>query len=102
MADLNQIDNLVALLDGYVEDYFASLTEVWSARSIELASRVVGGLYPGHQDAAPGMAPADHPVVQKSVEWLELHPDAPAALRRIIIEQQDQLLRSLRVQAAGL
>ncbi|MCC3301447.1 aminopeptidase N [Arthrobacter sp. zg-Y895] len=90
------------LLDGYVEDYFASLTGVWSARSIELASRVVGGLYPGHQDAAAGMAPADHPVVQKSVEWLELHPDAPGALRRIIIEQQDQLLRSLRVQAAGL
>ncbi|KAD3632829.1 aminopeptidase N [Arthrobacter yangruifuii] len=90
------------LLDGYVEDYFTSLTEVWAGRSIELASRVVGGLYPGHQDAAEHLAPADHPVVQKSVEWLELHPDAPAALRRIIIEQQDQLLRSLRVQAAAL
>ncbi|MDK1327760.1 aminopeptidase N [Arthrobacter sp. zg-Y1143] len=90
------------LLDGYIPDYFASLTGVWSSRSIELASRVVGGLYPGGQDAAPGTAPADHPVVQKSVEWLEQHPDAPGALRRIIIEQQDQLLRSLRVQAAGL
>ena len=89
------------LLDGYIEDYFASLDRVWSERSIELASRVVAGLYPGHQDAAHGVAPADHPVVQKSVEWLELHPGAPAALRRIIIEQQDQLLRSLRVQAAG-
>ncbi|MCC9145404.1 MULTISPECIES: aminopeptidase N [unclassified Arthrobacter] len=90
------------LLDGYLDDYFASLTDVWSGRSIELASRVVGGLYPGHQDAMPGMVPADHPVVQKSVEWLELHSGAPAALRRIIIEQQDQLLRSLRVQAAGM
>ena len=90
------------LLDGYTEDYFSSLTGVWAGRSIELASRVVGGLYPGHQDAVHGIVPADHPVVQKSVEWLELHPDAPAALRRIVIEQQDQLLRSLRVQAAAL
>ena len=89
------------LLDGYIGDYFDSLETVWSERSIELASRVVGGLYPGHQDAVEGTVPADHPVVQKSVEWLELHPAAPAALRRIIIEQQDQLLRSLRVQAAG-
>ena len=89
------------LLDGYIPDYFASLSGVWSGRSIELASRVVGGLYPGHQDAAPGTVPADHPVVQRSVEWLEQNPHAPAALRRIIIEQQDQLLRSLRVQAAG-
>ncbi|MDN3904575.1 aminopeptidase N [Arthrobacter sp. YD2] len=89
------------LLDGYTEDYFSSLAGVWAGRSIELASRVVGGLYPGHQDALPGTVPADHPVVQKSVEWLELHPDAPAALRRIIIEAQDQLLRSLRVQAAA-
>ncbi|MCC3298820.1 aminopeptidase N [Arthrobacter caoxuetaonis] len=89
------------LLDGYVSDYFASLESVWSSRSIELASRVVAGLYPGAQDLPLHTVPADHPVLALSQEWLELNPAAPAALRRIVIEQQDQLLRSLRAQAAA-
>ena len=82
-------------------DYFASLTLVWSSRSIELASRVVAGLFPGAQDLPEHMVPADHPVLVASMDWLEANPQAPAALRRIIIEQQDQLLRALRAQAAA-
>nr|WP_237686349.1 aminopeptidase N [Arthrobacter jiangjiafuii] len=89
------------LLSMFSADYFASLTLVWSARSIELASRVVGGLFPGAQDLPEHMVPADHPVLMATMDWLEANPQAPAALRRIIIEQQDQLLRALRAQAAG-
>ena len=33
--------------------------------------------------------------------WLHEHPDAPAALRRIVIEQLDDLERALRAQAAA-
>jgi len=62
---------------------------------------VVAGLYPSAQDLAPHTVPADHPVLVLSQEWLESNPDAPAALRRIIIESQDQLLRALRAQAAA-
>jgi aminopeptidase N len=89
------------LLAVFSADYFASLTLVWSSRSIELASRVVAGLFPGAQDLPPHMVPADHPVLVASMDWLEANPQAPSALRRIIVEQQDQLLRSLRAQAAG-
>lgn len=89
------------LLSVFSADYFASLTLVWRSRSIELASRVVAGLFPGAQDLPPHMVPADHPVLVASMDWLEANPEAPAALRRIILEQQDQLLRALRAQAAG-
>lgn len=89
------------LLDVFLGDYFASLTLVWASRSIELASRVVAGLFPGSQDLPEHMAPADHPVLSASMDWLEANPGAPAALRRIILEQQDHLLRALRAQAAG-
>ncbi|MFF2677384.1 aminopeptidase N [Arthrobacter koreensis] len=89
------------LLDAFIPRYFAALETVWSSRSIEIASRVVAGLYPSAQDLAPHMVPADHPVLQRSQEWLESNPAAPAALRRIILEAQDQLLRALRAQAAA-
>ena len=89
------------LLSVFSADYFASLSLVWSSRSIELASRVVAGLFPGAQDLPEHMVPADHPVLVASMDWLEANPEAPAALRRIIVEQQDQLLRALRAQAAG-
>ncbi|WP_312179325.1 aminopeptidase N [Arthrobacter sp.] len=89
------------LLDPFISDYFASLTGVWASRSIELASRVVAGLYPAAQDLPPHMVPADHPVLELGQEWLETNPGAPAALRRIILEQQDHLLRSLKAQAAA-
>ena len=89
------------LLDAFIPDYFAALETVWSSRSIELASRVVAGLYPIAQDLPQHTVPADHPVLALSQEWLEANREAPAALRRIIIESQDQLLRALRAQAAA-
>lgn len=89
------------ILDAFIPDYFAALDTVWSTRSIEIASRVVAGLYPSAQDLAPHTVPADHPVLVLSQEWLESNSAAPAALRRIIIEAQDQLLRALRAQAAA-
>lgn len=89
------------LLDPFIPDYFASLTDVWASRSIELASRVVAGLYPSAQDLPLHTVPADHPVLLLGQEWLETNPQAPGALRRIIIEAQDQLLRALRAQAAA-
>ncbi|MFI2562859.1 aminopeptidase N [Paenarthrobacter sp. NPDC018779] len=90
-----------ALLHPYVEPYFEALETVWSERSIEIAGRIVRGLFPASQDLPEGTAPAAHPVVVRTDQWLREHADAPRALRRIIIEQRSHLLRALTAQAAG-
>ncbi|TRW43677.1 aminopeptidase N [Georgenia yuyongxinii] len=85
----------------YTERYFASLRQIWAEHSIEIADRLVRGLYPAHQDAEPGRDPADHPVLRRTADWLEVNPDAPAALRRLVVEARDHLLRALRAQLAS-
>ncbi|MEG9248131.1 aminopeptidase N [Arthrobacter sp. Soc17.1.1.1] len=87
------------LLGRYEEPYFEAVRGVWATRGIEMASRIVRGLYPGHQDLDG--APDRHPVVVRTDAWLAEHADAPAALRRIIVEERDHLVRSLRAQAQG-
>ncbi|MHC6221054.1 aminopeptidase N [Arthrobacter sp. MMS24-S77] len=89
------------LLDGFAEPYFDCLESVWESRSIEIASRIVRGLFPSAQDLAPGMAPTDHPVLRRTDDWLADHAAAPRALRRIVIEQRSHLFRALEAQAAG-
>jgi aminopeptidase N len=89
------------LLNGYVDPYFAELVRIWSSKSIEIAARLVRGLYPGGQDLPAGQAPSEHPVVVRTDAWLDGNADAPAALRRIVIEQRDHLVRALRAQQAG-
>jgi aminopeptidase N len=104
-------DQVDATLEGYgqplhpdltaplTERYFAALRTVWAEHSIEIADRLVQGLYPGHQDAGDG-DPADHPVVARTTRWLEDNADAPGALRRLVLEERDHLVRSLRAQRA--
>ncbi|WP_336082660.1 aminopeptidase N [Nocardia sp. SSK8] len=79
------------LIATYDPRYFAALREVWEGRSIEIARRLVLGLFP----AADTLADVD--------AWLAAHTDAPGALRRLLIEQRDHLARALRVrgQEAG-
>lgn len=88
-----------ALLEPYVEPYFECLRGVWDNRSIEIASRIVRGLYPLAQDLPAGTLPAEHPVVLRTDAWLTANSDAPRALRRIIVEQRSHLLRALNAQA---
>jgi aminopeptidase N len=89
-----------SLLAGFIDPYFESLEQVWADRSIEIASRIVRGLYPAGQDLdGHGGTPETHSVIVRTDHWLAAHPDAPRALRRIIIEQRSQLHRSLKAQA---
>ncbi|RAN74346.1 aminopeptidase N [Bacillus sp. SRB_336] len=90
-----------ALLDAYVEPYFAVLADVWEERSIEIAGRIVRGLYPARQDLEPGMEPAAHPVVVRTDAWLARNAGAAAGLRRLLVEQRDHLVRALAAQAAA-
>ena len=74
------------LISAYDSDYFAVLLDTWAERSIEIARRIVVGLFPAADDLTQVDA------------WLAGHPDAPAALRRLVLEQRDHLARDLRVQ----
>ncbi|UZX03417.1 aminopeptidase N [Arthrobacter sp. CDRTa11] len=92
-----------ALLEPYVEPYFECLRGVWEDWSIEIASRIVRGLFPLAQDMPlDGSRPDQHPVVIRTDEWLDGNADAPPALRRIVIEQRSHLLRALTAQAADV
>jgi aminopeptidase N len=74
----------------YTAPYFAAIERVWASRSIEIAMSVVRGLFPSYQDRAETLATAD--------AWLDTHPDAAPALRRLVLEGRDDLARALRAQ----
>ncbi|QCQ92952.1 aminopeptidase N [Rhodococcus sp. SGAir0479] len=76
------------LIGRYDDEYFAALRRVWAQRSIEIARRIVLGLFP----AADSLDGVD--------SWLAVNADAPAALRRLVDEQRDHLARDLRVRGA--
>jgi aminopeptidase N len=89
-----------ALLAAFIDPYFECLEQVWAERSIEIASRIVRGLYPAGQDLdGHGGKPDTHAVIVRTDNWLAEHPEAPRALRRIIIEQRSLLHRALKAQA---
>ncbi len=76
------------LIDSFDDEYFVRIGAAWNARSIEIARRLVIGLFP----ASASSEPVD--------TWLAANANAPAALRRLVIEQRDHLERELRVTAA--
>ncbi|MDQ0093506.1 aminopeptidase N [Paeniglutamicibacter psychrophenolicus] len=84
------------LLDGHYEEYWPALEGIWESMSIGMATRVISGLFPAAQDLA---GDGVHPVMARLDAWLEQTPDAPRALRRILLEQRDSLARSLAAQA---
>ena len=71
--------------------YFELLEQVWRERSIGMASRFVRDLYPS----------PDHgqPLLEAARSWLEEHRQAPGALRRLVIENTENLERALRIRA---
>lgn len=87
------------MLDVHYGSYWPALVDIWASLSIGLATRVIRGLFPAAQDLS---AEAIHPVVETVDHWLAEHQDAPRALRRILLEERDGLLRSLAAQALSL
>jgi aminopeptidase N len=78
------------LLPPYVEPYFASLDKVWAERTIENASRVATHGFPKLLVDPDTLARAD--------DWLAETSHAPA-LRRLVLEQRDDLARALTARA---
>ena len=79
------------LLAAADQSYFSDITGWWGEHSIEMAQRLVRGLFP--------LASAE--TVAAAQQWLEANAEAPRALRRIVLEETDRAGRALRVQQAN-
>ncbi|GAA4377559.1 aminopeptidase N [Paeniglutamicibacter cryotolerans] len=81
-----------ALIAPYVSEYFASAQSIWDAKSHEIAQQIIVGLYPAEQ-----ISPA---TLEATDAFLDsLGTDSPA-LRRLVVESRDAVLRALAAQEA--
>ena len=88
----------VELRTPYYKPFFDSLLSMWDTRSIGMATRIVRGLYPRslyNYGSAEGTRVSDNPSVALAQEWLHKNPSAPSALRRLILEAQDNAHRNM-------
>ncbi len=88
-AKVDQLD----LLRPYLEPYFSSLTRVWEERTNESAQMLVIGLFP--------TLLAERATVDRADAWLREHRDSSPALRRLVGEARDGVMRALRAQEAS-
>ncbi|OMC51679.1 aminopeptidase N [Mycobacterium sp. IS-836] len=79
------------LLKPFTERYFDAVTGVWTRRSSEVAQTVVIGLYPHWDISEEGVAAADRFLQAPESE-------VPPALRRLVLEGQAGIKRSLRAR----
>ena len=80
----------IELLRPYVDRYFAAIETAWQTRTNETAQQIAIGLYP--------TLLADADLLARTDAWLAERPEAPAALRRLVVENRDAVARALRVQ----
>ena len=71
--------------------YFQAIAGVWARRSSEVAQSVVIGLYPNWDISDAGVAAADEFLAAPASE-------VPPALRRLVLEGQAAVKRSLRAR----
>ena len=81
------------ILSSYIDRYFECIIDVWSSKSYEGAAKIVSGLYPTWV--------VSQSTIDKTSDWLNTTgKDAPAVMRKLVVEAQDGLVRALRVQSA--
>ena len=91
----------VELRESYYDPYFEALLPIWASRSIGMATRIVRGLYPKapyNTGSTEGLGVEGNPSVALAQKWLEANPEAPSALRRLVLEAQDHGHRSIVAQ----
>ena len=91
----------VELRESYYDSYFEALLPLWASRSIGMATRIVRGLYPKapyNTGSTEGLGVEGNPSVALAQRWLEANPEAPSALRRLVLEAQDHGHRSIVAQ----
>jgi len=82
----------------HADAYWAGLADTWQQLPIEIATRLVEGLFPAVEGVELDADPADDDVVTAARGWLDSHPEAPGALRRLILERADLARRHVRAQ----
>ncbi len=83
-----------ALLAPYATRYFEIVADVWKRRSSEVAQNVVVGLYPTWD--------VSEVTVRRTDEFLASRDDLAPALRRLVNEGRDGVVRALRARARDL
>jgi aminopeptidase N len=78
------------LLRPFVARYHRMLDTVESRGSHALVDAIVFGFYPRPL--------VDRELLDATQEWLDTHRDAPAALRRLVVENRDPVTRALAAQ----
>ena len=79
-----------AVLEPFAARYVDALVPIWNTRSYHIAEELIEGLYP---------APLASAALRDAVRgWLDANPDAPAALRRMVVEQLAGTERALAAQ----
>ncbi|GAA3393573.1 aminopeptidase N [Cryptosporangium minutisporangium] len=82
--------NQAALLEPYTDRFFAVVADVWARRTSEVAQNVAVLLYPAWA--------VTQETVERTDAWLA-SADHPPALRRLVVEGKDRLVRALRARA---
>ncbi|AJT41152.1 aminopeptidase N [Psychromicrobium lacuslunae] len=80
------------LLEPFVDEYFGAIRQVWAEKSHEISSTIVNGLYPVQL-----VSQATLDATDKFLD--ELGEETPA-LRRLVVENRDAVVRALKAQAA--
>ena len=81
-----------ALIAGYAKDYFEAARTVWDTKSYEIAQQIVVGLYPAAQTSQATLDATD--------AFLGTLDEDSRALRRLVLEARDGVVRALAAQAA--
>lgn len=81
------------LLANYVDRYFDSIISVWESKSYEGAAKIVSGLYPTWV--------VSQQTIDQTERWLSTTgKEAPAVLRKLVVDARDGLVRALKVQGS--
>lgn len=86
-----------SLLAPFETRFWAAILPVFETMSMEFSTRVIEGLFPGHQDL-DGSVEQNQALVS-ATKWLDENDQAPSALKRILLEERAELERSLNAQA---
>ena len=83
-----------SLLEPYAEKYFEAVPGIVANRTHALASQIVVGLYPAQLTTQA--------TVDRTDEFLAALPEDSSALRRMMLENRDGVVRSLRARQADV
>ncbi|MDO5729156.1 MAG: aminopeptidase N [Actinomycetaceae bacterium] len=92
--------SLTNTVGGFAGEFFTLVEDYWNSHTIGMGNRFVAGAYPLGIDAS---RPEDsHALRQMASSWLTSQDHAPTALRRLMIENRDELERRYRIQSRWL